>query len=315
MMYGQGRSVVFDGVAFVGETAGGLDENPLPMPSGWTLSTVAGTNPSRPVFTPPQMIQDLIELPRLLKETGDFLRNPSKVNSFKKLANIHLGARFGWGPLIEDLGKLLGIQSLILKRTKELNQLYSGKGLRRRLRFGDSTETSETKDTFTGAFSQIANVKVSITVKKAVWSTIRWKPLSPPPYNQGDESQNRFVKRLIFGATPEGMAKGLWDVIPWTWLIGWFTNIGKYTLAFSNTVPAGYGDACLMRSVLTTRTPGQVTYSGGAKGNLSVSGTTTKSWKMRTVAPASITPGFSMPFLDMSKLSILGSLAAQRFSR
>lgn len=312
-MWGGGKSVERDKVPFLG-SFGAFNDTPLAAPSGWYLSVIAGTNPSRPVFTPPTMLQDLITLPRLIKETGDYLRNPKKLLSPRQAANAHLASRFGWGPLIEDLGKLLDLQSKVLKRTKELNDLYSGKGIRRRIRFESNTAEYAGPEQWAGAVSSIATCKVTMIIKKESWGTIRWYPTSPPPYSRGDESQNQFVKRLIFGVTPEGMAKGVWDVIPWTWLLGWFTNIGRYTLVNSNTVPATHSKACFMSKVVCTRYPGAITISGTEKNNLAASGTWTKEQRTRIVSGA-ITPGFNMPFLGMSQLSILGSLAIQRFTR
>lgn len=307
-----GRLLVLDDVPHVGAN-GGLSFIQPAAPDGWYLDTVAGTNPSRPVFTPPQMIQDLIELPRLIRDTGALIRKPKKLMSAKELANAHLAARFGWAPLIDDIEKLLNLQTLILKRNKELTQLYSNGGLRRRLRFTDTTETGQFNWSVAGINPLLITSQVTVTMVKKSWSTIRWSPTTPPPYHPSDPQMNALVRRLIFGLTPEGMAKGLWDVIPWTWLLGWFTNIGKYTLAYSNTVPAQHGRACFMSMVERKCVPGPAIVSGG-KGNAFASGVATKSFKSRVVAGA-LTPGFNMPYLDISRLSILGSLAAQRLIR
>lgn len=303
---------VYDDYPFISGNGEPIDGSLLPVKYGWLLDLVAGTNPSRPVFTPPQMLQDLIELPRLLRDTGRLLRKPSKLFSPREAANAHLAGRFGWTPLIEDLMKLLDLQSIILKRNRELQNLYSGQGLRRRLRFGEDNRTFKTVHNHAQYGSMVISCDIHTTVKKEQWGTIRWKPTSPPPFAYGDEGINSMARRLVFGLTVEGMAKGAWDVIPWTWLLGWFTNVGKFALAHSNTVPAQYYGACLMNKVAVTSVPGMVSVKGSKQFKIVPSGFYQKTTRTRSASSGTLTPGFNMPYLDMSRLSILGSLFIQR---
>lgn len=311
---GNSRIYVYDKVPFFQGSGESPNKTLTPVKSGWELDLIAGTNPSRPVFTLPQFAQDLIELPKLLRETGNLLRKPQKLWSPREAANAHLAARFGWLPLIEDLTKLLDLQSTILKRKRELANLYSGRGLRRRLKFGKNTQVYRQVYKRAQYGTGLVSVGLSVTVTKEEWGTIVWRPKSASYFIPGDEELNRQVRRLIFGLTVEGMAKGVWDVIPWTWLLGWFTNVGKLILSTSNTVPASYSEACLMRMVSTSVVADTPVYSG-KNYKLSVSGQYSESIKTRLVGTGSILPGFNMPFLDMSRLSVLGSLWIQRLKR
>lgn len=159
--------------------------------------------------------------------------------------------------------------------------------------------------------SEIA-VDVHSVVRRDQWGTIRWKPTAPPPFSLDDESMNRFALKLALGLTVEGMAKGTWDVIPWTWLLGWFTNIGKYTLLYSNTVPATFSEACLMNRVVLTSFPGLVKVTGSDAYFVNPSGTYIHTRKHRLIGSGSPTAGLNMPYLDMSRLSVLASLFVQR---
>jgi hypothetical protein len=301
----------FENYPFIGGAGEVPERSLLPVNSGWYLDLIAGTNPSRPVFTPPQVLQDIIELPKLLRETGSLLRKPSKLLSPKEAANAHLAGRFGWAPLIEDLIKVIGLQKTILKRNKELRDLYSGKGIKRRLKFANETKT--TKSVHLLAYgSTLISADVHQVVRKDQWGTINWKPTDPPPFHPSDEERNKFALRLALGLTVEGMAKGAWDVIPWTWLLGWFTNVGKYTLLHSNTVPAVHSGACLMNRVVSTSFPGMVTVKNSKAYLLSPTGAFVHSTKTRVAASGAVLPGFNMPYLDMSRLSVLASLFVQR---
>jgi hypothetical protein len=285
----------------------------LPAPSGWLLDLVAGTNPSRPVIGIPIWAQNLAQLPKMLKSLGDLIRSPSNVLKPKGFAGEYLGVQFGWLPLIEDLQKLLDFQSYVLKRNKELAQLYSGKGLRRRLQFTDDTVSTKVSTQTATYMNAIVTTISSVDVKRRNWGTIHWYPTTPPQYHPDDHSWNSLANRLVLGATPEGLAKGLWDVIPWTWLIGWFTNLGKYTLAHSWTVPADHSGGCLMREAVGTWAPGIATVSAGS-GQVSTHGQLTRTVKTRAVSSV-VTVGVNMPYLDMFRLSILGALFTQRFIR
>jgi hypothetical protein len=264
------------------------------------------------------MLQDLIDLPRMIKNIGQALTNPKRaIGGDREIANSYLAAKFGWLPLFDDLHKLLDLQSYILKRNKELHQLYSGKGLRRRLSFGGETRVSKCYSVIglLGPLGSTAMCRGSYKTVKTRWATIRWKPTTLPPYHPDDHRWNDLSRRLLLGLTPEGMAKGLWDVIPWTWLLGWFSNIGKFTLAQSNTIPASHSNGCFMSQTEAIVTPGMVEYAPNVRGNLYMSGEITRRRKTRIVSSPIILPGLNMPFLDMSRLSVLGALTVQRLRR
>lgn len=287
----------------------------LAAPSGWYLDLVAGTNPSRPVVTPPELIQDLVELPKQIAESWKLLKDPKILKSGRESANQFLNVKFGWLPFIEDLRQLMDAQALILKRNKELKQLYSGRGLRRRLQFGFDLKHDVQKWDF-ALYGPDNHLFVPIThvVRKRSWGSIHWYPLTPPPYHPDDDANHTFTRNLVYGLTPEGMAKGLWNVIPWTWLIGWFTNFGKYALAYSLTVPATHSGACFMSESVWESFPGTPIGSGTTLNTVLAKGSHKSTTKTRLVSGA-LTVGFNMPYLDMSRLSVVAALFAQRTLR
>jgi len=285
---------------------------PLSAPSGWLLDLVAGTNPSRPVVNIPELVEDLVSLPKALKGLGDLILNPGSKMNPKGFAGEYLGVQFGWLPLIEDLSKLLDFQSYAIKRNRELHQLYSGKGLRRRLKFSDDTSVSSVSSSLAVA-TTLMTLQSSATIKRETWGTISWRPLTLPSYHPSDSDLASLSKQLVLGATPEAMLNGLWKVIPWTWMIGWFTNLGKYTLAHSWTVPAEHGSGCFMSQATGTWQAGGVTVTNAKSSSLAGSGEATRTIKTRVVSSA-VTVGANMPYLDMFRLSILGALFTQKFA-
>jgi hypothetical protein len=294
---------------------GGLTIAEFNVPGGWYLDVVARTNPSRPVVTPASLIQDLVELPSMLRDIGRLLTKPKKLLTAKELANQNLAVRFGWVPLIRDINQLLDLQSAVLKRQRELRKLYSGKGLRRRVTLRSDTQNAGSAWTAI-AFGLASNITYAhdITIVRKQWATIRWRPTSQQADVNSDVEMNRLARRVVLGLTPEGLAKGTWDVIPWTWLLGWFTNVGQLLLATSNTVPASHTEACLMTELRCTIVPKPVSTLNCISSSVVYSGVYIETIKNRTIS-GSLTPGFNMPFLDMFRLSILSSLFVQRFKR
>jgi len=292
-------------VAMVGMTT-------IPAPSGWMLDLVAGTNPSRPVVNIPELVEDLVSLPRAIRSLGNLLMDPKSKANPKGLSGEYLGVQFGWLPLIEDLTKLLNFQSYAIKRNKELHQLYSGKGLRRRLKFADDTVVTAVTGNSAVSTSLLSQA-CSLEIKRRQWATIHWWPTTLPPYHPDDIRWNLLATRLVLGATPEAMLNGIWKVIPWTWLLGWFTNFGKYTLANSWTVPAQHGSGCFMSEATASFSAAGVSVTNVFSHSLSTKGTAKRVLKSRSVS-STVTAGANIPYLDMFRLSILSALFVQKFS-
>jgi hypothetical protein len=293
-------------------STGGVSTVGMGMPSGWELTATARTNPSRPELTPLTLLQDLKELPRMLRDIPPLINTPKTLLSAKELANKHLAVQFGWIPFVKDMLQLLDLQAAVNKRSHELSRLYSGAGSRKRVSFGEvnrnGTVTRTNSIGFGSSFKYTQDVKFS----SKCWATVRWKPVNRPFFSPTTSALNSQARRLVLGLTPEGLAKGAWDVIPWTWLLGWFTNVGDYALATSNSVPATRTSTCLMIENQLTISAGSIVPTGADSFEIVHSGVYKETTKARYVGGL-LTPGFNIPFIGLSKLSVLNSLAIQRF--
>lgn len=286
----------------------------LNVPSGWHLTTVARSNPSRPVVTPLTLMQDVIELPKMLRDIGHNMTKPKRLLSAKELANQNLAAQFGWMPLIRDINQLLDLQSAIHKRKTELQRLYSGKGLRRRITFDKVTRSGRELQSIAYGGGGKVNYTFDTRVENEQWATIRWKPTTLPASHPSDAEMNQLARKVVLGFTPEGLASGAWDVVPWTWLVGWFTNAGDFMKRFSNTVPAAPSEACFMNQQKITCVPASVSVEQTQASTVRLVGV--YSWITKTRVVSSVpTLGFNVPFVDTNRLSILSSLFVQRFVR
>lgn len=319
MDYGYAWSTVGNGVTYTNRPLAfwdgiKLNTDPLSAPDGWYLDLVARTNPSRPVLCPPSLIQDLLDLPKMLRNLKQLMRTPQAVATPKGVANAYLETMFGWMPFVEDIKILLDLQRHVIKRSHELSRLYSNSGLRRKVQLGESHEVEPGSYTLGSYGTSSMVIPVSVSVDKKMWATIRWKPTTPPPFHPDDIRMNQLANRIVLGMTTEGLAKGLWDVIPWTWIVNWFTNVGKYTLAYSNTVPASHSEACLMSSSTVTCVAGPLKPTNIRYSTVSCTGKSSSKRLTRIVSGA-LTPGFNVPFMDTFRLSILSALTIQRVKR
>lgn len=285
-----------------------------PSDAGQGAAILARTNPSRPTVVPFTIIQDLYDVPRMLKGVGKLLKTPRRLLSPHEAANQYLGAKFGWIPLIDDANKLIHIQDYIHKRVGELHRLYSAGGLKRRITLGNGTASDSgaimTLNSDLGV-SPLITGKLSRITEEKVWGTVRWRPTGTlPHYNPSDAELISKAKQVVSGFSTEGVIKGAWDLLPWTWMVDWFTNIGDWLSQSSSTIPASPVSCNLMRTRTTTVQHTIVNKPRWAEDN---GGSGTYVTKSRT--PVSGTLSASLPTLDANRLSILGALFVQRFKR
>jgi hypothetical protein len=272
---------------------------------------LARTNPSRPDVVPFDLIQDLVDIPRQLKDVGRLIRTPKrKLLNAKELANQHLGFQFGWLPLFKDVRDLLDLQHRIHKRVAELHRLYSAGGLKRRIHLGSWVHEETSNRTVESSLVMNCLVRRTFYVESERWGTVRWKPTQLPSFNPSDAEIIRQAKLVASGLSVEGVMKGSWDLLPWTWLLSWFTNISSFAMQYSTTVPALPSSACVM-----TRTRNLSLYQplSMSSGYTDTGGYATWETKERFTGSGSIEA--HLPFLTAGRLSILGALFVQRFKR
>lgn len=309
------NKVVYDNYWFDYQVYGAMGHLVTGSPSSAGLGATvrARTNPSRPTIVPMTLVQDLYDLPRMLRDVGKLIRTPRRLLSPREQANQYLGAKFGWLPLIDDVHKLINVGEYINARVGELNRLYSAQGLKRRIRLGRNHASSSSVVTLASELGMNPNPtgRISQDTQEELWGTVRWKPTNVPPgYRPTDAEILQLAKRAVSGFTTEGVIKGAWDVLPWTWMVDWFTNIGDWLVSSSSTIPASPSSVCIMRSKTTVYQHQIISKPQWLIDNGGVGIFSTKS---RTIDNGSLAA--SLPTLDANRLSILGALFVQRFKR
>jgi hypothetical protein len=271
-------------------------------------AVLARTNPGRPILSVPTFVYELKDLPGMIKDIGQYkLKQLDKVRNH---ANWSLSYQMGWKPLISDLLKTLTFQEEVERRVDELQRLWSSKGLKRRLKLGSDSKAQDFPFVLESQLGVTFNAIWKNATTAKMWGTVRWKPTAVPSTPPGSKELNRYAFGLVTGV--QGFRpEVLWDMMPWSWMIDWFGNVGDYLAATSNNVPCEHGLVNIMRQTNTqiylTRTDNKDIVKGGE-------GYARYERKERFIRTGAVITA-SLPFLNGRQLSILGALALQRFKR
>ena len=227
--------------------------------------------PDAPDFSPVVDLLELRELPPMLKAAtrgvmGKMAKHP-KSSIMNRAGQYHLALQFGWLPL---LGSIVNFADSFVNRTKRFDQMIRDEGRpvrrRRTLKHSGNDENEAITPwpdiTLSGGFnpyvtpthvSQCYSDSVHATVKTREWFTERvwcsgksryWLPPGPRTIQW-----RKKLMRKVLGlyCTPADV----YNLIPWSWLVDYFTSVGD----FFDAVSGGIADrvvfdyAYIMRSV------------------------------------------------------------------
>jgi hypothetical protein len=280
---------------------------------------VAGTNPSAADFDAPIFLAELRDVPSLLKTAGHSIS--------KYGANEFLKWQYGWRPLIKDLQKLMNVTSRLHGRVSMLKRLKEQGVIVRRYKPPNRFErvivpygpTDYWPSHLTNGHQDMAPIYMDAYVSIERWATVHWKADMPSGLPDTDDERLRLAMRAAFGGTIDGST--LWELMPWSWLIDWNTNMSEFISSKRNIVGASPVKNCLMKT-----TQAVWSFHLGATSNplpddfhdLSVTSTPGKGRFIRkerliNLEPSATTTGeISLINGDVFKQSILGALSIQR---
>lgn len=170
--------------------------------------------------------------------------------------DLFLSYEFGLAPLISDLRTLISLPSRV---TKKLNLLLSRSGKPTSYRTiikgidGPSYKSPGFVDVFApnyliGSSTAVTSTSYETEVRCAVNATFEFPPAEVPILREE-------LTARLYGIEPS--IKAIYDLIPWSWLIDWFTGFGSYL----NIIESINGDPSLInygfvtyKSVGTVRT-------------------------------------------------------------
>lgn len=229
----------------------------------WKAKALASINPFRPQLDLPLFLFELREFPRMLKGLGDVLSGRSKA---RDVPGGYLSYNFGWAPLLSDLGSLLDFAKSLAKTRNALTNAANGGRVSHKLGDKSSTGLPTTYSYSHSNGTYILSATNSSKVKG--WCTARVHLIEPLPLSVYDQELLIFETTLGLNLRPAM----IWDAIPWTWLIDYFTNIGDLMEARGGYNRWSFHDLYVM--VMTSKIEkishtvnqvGSLSYTGGTK--------------------------------------------------
>lgn len=267
---------------------------------------LAGTNPSSPHMNLLSFTAELKDIPSLVKDWGRGL--------LRKVAKGHLSWRWCLKPMIGDIFKMIQFVETANKRFAELRRLRDGKTIRKRVGLGtDHSATIPYRVLLNSDGAAVYGWRQDRYTRK-MWGSAEWK-IQPDSYiiNMEDRKLMKFTRRMLKGLTTQGALEAAWELVPWSWFVDWFSNVGTLMSATNNSVGCTWGRLCLM---ITTTTVTKIYITSLDKPTwVTVDGEDEWTFVRKDRFPVYPIVPFPLPYLPVltaRKLSILAALAALR---
>jgi len=270
----------------------------------WAWKILAKSHPEKTEVLAPQYLGEMPEIPQLLRWRG--------LSLLQRVGKTILLDRWVSQPLLSDLQSMYKFNNLVHNRLMELNKIAEGKSLGKRVSLGQGQKTVTRSISMESVAAPVSANEMSQYSYRA-WGTVQWFAPLWSPYRSMPPPQlrNEAINSLL-GLSTKGALETLWELIPWSWLIDWMSNVGTMISGFHNALRLTYRGMCLIvhSKSESTFTPLPLT---GRYQNTIVS-PVTSSWERKkryaNLAPILPVPIFEMPILNARRLSTLGALWA-----
>lgn len=210
------------------------------FPSDADLNALGATawqkfKPGKPISSSDQAVLELSKdgIPSIPGKQFLLALKRAQGSLLKALSGEYLNIEFGYEPLINDLRNIYKAQRILEKRLFQLRR-DNGEPVRRRgslpvtinkyydvTTAGNFARPSNTAE-FYGPAADPRNFKRIVGVTRSyVTFSARFRYWIP---DVGTNQWTDRTKRVLFGVNPTLAL--LYEVMPWSWLIDWFTNLG-----------------------------------------------------------------------------------------
>jgi hypothetical protein len=276
------------GITHIG-TASHLPITGAPTLTESATEVASRTNPSKPSLGLPVSIAELKDIPRLLSKEKPKSRGNSVVES-----------EFGWQPLLRDISVAFNFPQLVESRLKTIRALSVGAISRSIPVFSGSAYAEENSNIVINSQPLTINSHLrTIETTKNIRGTCKWQANFDAP-SLTDRELWKLAARVVSGVDSAYALSAIWELLPWSWLVDYFSNVGDLISLTNNALASPIGGV----SISTVTTTNKVWYSD----NL---GMMPFRFKRRTWTRDIEYPGlsFHMPLLTHGQLSILSNLA------
>lgn len=247
-----------------------------------------------PLTSVPVSASEIAEIPGLAKSV------------LGQIAGSYLAYQWAIGPMIQDLAQLANLQQGIAARMarhrkKQRTKRYSGRG-RGVFSMTWPGSLSYNQSVCNGA-TMVSIYQEAHLENNRGWFTARLEPKADIPSLLAEQYNPDFHSGLYGNA--QGL-RVLYELIPWSFLIDYFTTLGNVIEYHSNKMPYDVTSVCLMSSCDVVRTcwPGWNYHLH----NLKRSGGKTRVTRKRRVVI--LNPGVKIAFEPLISLGQAANLAA-----
>jgi len=233
------------------------------------------------------------------------------LSNLKAIAAANLAWQFGWRPLIQDVYTMSGFAKAVEERREEINRLYSGRGLKRKITLQDTSAVSVVTNAALHSVLGLCQADVTTRSTTKIWTSVRFKPKDKSALPPTDGA----ILQTVLGLDPHGVISSAWEILPWSWFADWFSDLGEVMEISSNAMNA-QGYCNVMRSQKTTVScPGGVyVFSNGTK-TISRYEARVETKNRKPGLPDLTSLSVRLPILGSNQVSILGSIAMLRGKR
>lgn len=305
---------------------------------GHGASSLAAMNPAKPDFSAASSLYELRELPSQLQQATrgvieamkdayqrKFSDKRRHISSHSKTAQWHLALTFGWLPILSDIRNFLEARKNLDKRLRQVIR-DEGRPVRRfhliredvRMDY-DYTyyhgtpynpHLSPSLPVYAYADSGGSTTRVTQQSAERTWAVAQWRYFLPPGPRDGKWTRN--MRRRIMGGriTPSA----LYAVLPWSWLVDYFTDVGNFIEATDNGIAdLLYYDYCyVMQTSQVVNHVYATQYMRGVDGPEEVQAHYTSRQGFKARSPGSVF-GFRLQAdLSARQLGVLGALGFSR---
>jgi hypothetical protein len=232
----------------------------------------------------------------------------------KGLANATLSWKWGLAPLISDLRKLLRFQELVEARFKTLDRLRKGETLRKRVNLDSGSKKVKSGRFVVQSWQVLFDGYWDDHYTHEVWGTVQWyTPSWSGLAKATDRELMARAKSTVAGMNSRSATMALWELVPWSWLADWFSNVGDIIAACGNSTDLQFRGLCIMQHMTATR---QLMHNDlhWYDYELELEPLVVhreKKYRFANVFPIAF-PSLRLPVLTNSQLSIVGSLGVLR---
>lgn len=274
----------------------------------FATQVVMRSNPSKPYASLPVFVGELRDLPRAIRQQGK-----DELFRMKRGGLDSVGVHYGILPIVSDLLKLTHFSEQVDRRIKELGKMREEGGFRKKVWILKRYVTKAVANNLSNSLNQrvvsFGGGRRETTTINSIWGVIRWEADATKLPPKGSDEERKLIKATLQGMTSRknlvSWLSDAWEIMPWSWMVDWYSNIGDYLQAHSSALPAKPSQLHIMQHVRTERKDGPflggLTYLRGQE------------QKYRFKSRPSLTA--SLELLTPKQLSILGGIGLSRVAR